>query len=150
MVTQVSTFDPFRIRKFGVGFDSMVDQLTSDFFSDSFQGTQNFPPYNIIKRDEISYDIEMAVAGFSQEDLEIDYADNVLTVSSKEDEPFKDSKELEYIHKGIAVRKFTKKFTLAEDVIVKDAAMKNGMLTITMEKIVPEGKRKRTIKIGSY
>ena len=149
MVTQVSTFDPFRIRKFGVGFDSMVDQLTSDFFTDSYQGTQNFPPYNIIKKDDLSYDIDMAVAGFSQEDLEIDYADNVLTVSSKEIEPFKDTKEPEYIHKGIAVRKFTKKFTLAEDVIVNDASMKNGMLTISMEKVVPEGKRKRSIKIVS-
>ena len=146
MVTQVSTFDPFRIRKFGIGFDSMVDQLTSDFFTDSFQGTQNFPPYNIIKRDEISYDIEMAVAGFSQEDLEIDYADNVLTVTSKETEPFKDSKEPEYVHRGIAVRKFTKKFQLADDVIVVDASMKNGMLIIAMEKVVPEGKKKRTIK----
>ena len=150
MVTQALTqFDPFRIAKFGVGFDSMLDRIQSDFFSDSFQGTQNFPPYNIIKRDEITYDIEMAVAGFSQEDLEIDYADNVLTVTSKETEPFKDSKVPEYVHRGIAVRKFTKKFTLAEDVIVKNAAMKNGMLTITMEKIVPEGKKKRTIKIVS-
>ena len=149
MVTQVSTFDPFRIRKFGIGFDSMVDQLTSDFFTDSFQGTQNFPPYNIIKRDEISYDIEMAVAGFSQEDLEIDYADNVLTVTSKETEPFKDSKKPEYVHRGIAVRKFTKKFQLADDVIVVDASMKNGMLIIAMEKVVPEGKKKRTIKIVS-
>ena len=149
MVTQVSTFDPFRITKFGVGFDSMLDRVTSEFFTDSFQGTQNFPPYNIIKRDEISYDIEMAVAGFSQEDLEIDYADNVLTVSSKETEPFKDSKEPEYVHRGIAVRKFTKKFQLADDVIVKDAAMKNGMLIIAMEKVVPEGKKKRTIKIVS-
>ena len=91
----------------------------------------------------------MAVAGFSEEDLAIDYADNVLTISSKETEPFKDSKELEYIHQGIALRKFTKKFTLAEDVIVKDAVMKNGMLTISMEKVVPEGKKKRSIKIVS-
>ena len=155
MVTQVSTFDPFRIRKFGVGFDSMLEQFTSDFFTDSFQGTQNFPPYNIIKISEYGYDIEMAVAGFSEEDLEIDYADNVLTISSKETEPFKDSDNksnsslIEYIHKGIAVRKFTKKFTLAEDVIVKDAVLANGMLTISMEKIVPEGKKKRSIKIIS-
>ena len=91
----------------------------------------------------------MAVAGFSEEDLEIDYADNVLTVSSKETEPFKDSEEPEYIHKGIAVRKFTKKFTLAEDVVVNDAVLANGMLTISMEKVVPEGKKKRSIKIVS-
>ena len=148
MVMQ-ATFDPFRIAKFGVGFDSMVDRVTSDFFSDSFQGTQNFPPYNIIKTDEISYDIEMAVAGFAQEDLDIDYANNVLTISSKDSGPFKDSKEPEYVHKGISARKFTKKFTLADDVIVDSASMKNGMLTISMSKIVPEGKEKRSIKIIS-
>ncbi len=148
MVMQ-ATFDPFRIAKFGVGFDSMVDRVTSDFFSDSFQGTQNFPPYNIIKTDDTSYSIEMAVAGFSEEDLDIDYANNVLSVSSKDSEPFKDSKEPEYVHKGISARKFTKKFTLADDVIVNDASMKNGMLSISMAKIVPEGKEKRSIKIIS-
>ena len=142
-------FDPFRIAKFGVGFDSVIDRLQSDFFTDSFQGTQNFPPYNIIKRDETSYDIEMAVAGFAEEDLDIEYADNVLTVSSKDSDPFKDSKEPEYVHKGISARQFTKKFSLADDVIVNDASMKNGMLKISMEKIVPEGKKKRSIKIVS-
>ena len=148
MVMQAQ-FDPFRITKFGVGFDSMLNQITSDFFTESFQGTQNFPPYNIIKTDETSYDIEMAVAGFSEEDLDIDYANNVLTISSKDSEPFKDSKEPEYVHKGIAVRKFTKKFTLADDVIVDNASMKNGLLKISMSKIVPEGKEKRSIKIIS-
>ena len=148
MVMQAQ-FDPFRIAKFGVGFDSVIDRLQSDFFTDSFQGTQNFPPYNIIKRDGTSYDIEMAVAGFAEEDLDIEYADNVLTISSKDSEPFKDNTEPEYVHKGIAVRKFTKKFSLADDVIVNDASMKNGMLTISMEKIVPEGKKKRSIKIIS-
>ena len=127
----------------------MLNQITSDFFTESFQGTQNFPPYNIIKTDDTSYDIEMAVAGFSEEDLDIDYANNVLTISSKDSEPFKDSKEPEYVHKGIAVRKFTKKFTLADDVIVDNASMKNGMLRISMSKIVPEGKEKRSIKIIS-
>ena len=148
MVMQAQ-FDPFRIAKFGVGFDSVIDRIQSDFFTDSFQGTQNFPPYNIIKRDGTSYDIEMAVAGFAEEDLDIEYADNVLTVSSKDSETFKDSTEPEYVHKGIAVRKFTKKFSLADDVVVNDASMKNGMLTISMEKVVPEGKKKRSIKIVS-
>ena len=148
MVMQAQ-FDPFRIAKFGVGFDSVIDRIQSDFFTDSFQGTQNFPPYNINKRDGTSYDIEMAVAGFAEEDLDIEYADNVLTVSSKDSEPFKDSTEPEYVHKGIAVRKFTKKFSLADDVVVNDASMKNGMLTISMEKVVPEGKKKRSIKIVS-
>ena len=137
MVMQAQ-FDPFRIAKFGVGFDSVIDRIQSDFFTDSFQGNQNFPPYNIIKRDGLNYDIEMAVAGFAEEDLEIEYADNVLTVSSKDSDPFKDSKEPEYVHKGISARQFTKKFSLADDVIVNDASMKNGMLKISMEKVVPE------------
>ena len=148
MVTQVSTLDPFRIAKFGIGFDSMMDRVTSEFFTDSFQGTQNFPPYNIIKRDDTLYDIEMAVAGFSQDDLDIDYADNILTVTSKEPEPFKDNKKPEYIHKGIALRQFSKQFQLADDVVVIDASMAHGMLTIAMEKIIPEGKRKRSIEIN--
>ena len=68
MVMQAQ-FDPFRIAKFGIGFDSTIDRLTSEFFTDSFQGTQNFPPYNIIKRDCINFDIEIAVDGFEEEDL---------------------------------------------------------------------------------
>ena len=145
-------FDPFRITKFGVGFDSMLDRIQSDFFSDSFQGTQNFPPYNIIKRDEIHYDIEMAVAGFSEDDLKIEYADNTLTVKSVDQNPFKEDKksdETDFVHRGIAVRQFSRQFSLADDVIVTGAKLKNGMLSIGMEKVVPEGKKKRTIEIAS-
>jgi|TARA_Y100000310_G_scaffold29267_1_gene27740 molecular chaperone IbpA len=150
MVTQALTpFDPFRIQKFGVGFDSMLDRISSDFFSDSFQGTQNFPPYNIIKRDDINYDIEMAVAGFSEEDLEIEYSDNTLTVNSKDHQPFKDSDKESFVHQGISMRKFTRRFSLADDVIVNGASLKNGMLRISMEKIIPEGKKKRLIDIVS-
>ncbi len=158
MVTQALTqFDPFRIAKFGVGFDSMLDRIQSDFFSDSFQGTQNFPPYNIIKRDEITYDIEMAVAGFSEDDLKIEYADNTLTVKSVNQDSLNDSKkeedeerrDTEFVHRGIAVRQFSRLFSLADDVIVTGANLKNGMLSIGMEKVIPEGKKKRTIEIVS-
>tara|TARA_Y100000296_G_scaffold80791_1_gene106839 strand:- start:383 stop:838 length:456 start_codon:yes stop_codon:yes gene_type:complete len=150
MVTQaLAQFDPFRIAKFGVGFDSMLDRINSDFFTDSFHGTQNFPPYNIIKRDDINYDIEMAVAGFSEDDLEVEYADGMLTVSSKDHQPFKDSDKEAFVHQGISMRKFTRKFTLSDDVVVKGASLKNGMLTISMEKIIPEGKKKRLIDIVS-
>ena len=158
MVTQALTqFDPFRIAKFGVGFDSMLDRIQSDFFSDSFQGTQNFPPYNIIKRDETTYDIEMAVAGFSEKDLEIEYADNTLIVKSVNQDSLNDSKkeedeerrDTEFVHRGIAVRQFTRQFSLADDVIVTGAKLKHGMLSIGMEKVIPEGKKKRTIEIVS-
>jgi len=155
MNTQASAlahFDPFRVAKFGVGFDSMLDRLTSDFFSDSFQGTQNFPPYNIIKRDEVHYDIEMAVAGFSEKELEIEYADNTLIVKSVDQESLQDSdkaRDTDFVHRGIAVRQFTRQFSLADDVIVTGANLKNGMLSISMEKVIPEGKKKRLIDIVS-
>jgi len=155
MVTQaLIPFDPFRIAKFGVGFDSFIDRINSDFFSDSVQGTQNFPPYNIIKRDEIHYDIEMAVAGFSENDLDVEYSDNTLIVSSKDNSPLnvtgkRQNNEESFVHQGISMRKFTRKFSLADDVIVTGASLKNGMLKISMEKIVPEGKKKRMIDIVS-
>ena len=160
MVTQANAlvhFDPFRVAKFGVGFDTMLDWIQSDFFSDSFQGTQNFPPYNIIKRDEIHYDIEMAVAGFSEKELEIEYADNTLIVKSVNQDSLNDSKkeedeerrDTEFVHRGIAVRQFTRQFSLADDVIVTGANLKNGMLSINMEKVIPEGKEKRLIDIVS-
>ena len=140
MVTQ---FDPFRIAKFGVGFDSILNTIQSDFFSDSFHSS--YPPYNIIKKDELNYDIALAVAGFSKEDLDIEYADNILTVKTKEN--LGEQEDDNVVHRGIAMRKFTRQWTLADDVIVNTAELDNGMLTISMEKIVPEGKRKRTIEI---
>ena len=161
MVTQASAlahFDPFRITKFGVGFDSMLDRIQSDFFSDSFQGTQNFPPYNIIKReDNAHYDIEMAVAGFSEKDLKIEYADNTLTIKSVKQDSLNDSekeeaeerRDTDFIHRGIAIRQFTRQFSLADDVIVTGANLKNGMLSISMEKVIPAGKEKRLIDIVS-
>ena len=141
MVTQ---FDPFRITKFGVGFDSIINTFQSDFFSDSYHG--NYPPYNIIKKDEFNYDIALAVAGFKKEDIEVEYADNVLTVKTKED--IGEEGDSNVVHQGIAMRKFTRQWTLADDVIVTSAVLEHGMLTVSMEKIVPEGKRKRTIEIN--
>ena len=141
MVTQ---FDPFRITKFGVGFDSIINTFQSDFFSDSYHGS--YPPYNIIKKDELNYDIALAIAGFKKEDIEVEYADNVLTVKTKE--ALGEEEDSNVVHQGIAMRKFTRQWTLADDVIVTSAVLEHGMLTVSMEKIVPEGKRKRTIEIN--
>ena len=82
------------------------------------------------------------VAGFAEEDLDIEYADNVLTVSSKESEPFKDSTEPEYVHKGILLANSPKSSQFADDVVVNDASMKNGMLTDLNGKSCARGKRK--------
>ena len=143
MVTHLTTFDPFRITKFGVGFDSILNTMQSDFFSDSYHS--NFPPCNITKKDEFNYDVTLAIAGFSKEDIEVEYADNVLTV--KTTDTFKEEEEDTIVHRGIAKRKFTRQCTLADDFVVTSAVLEHGMLTISMEKVVPEGKRKRIIEI---
>ena len=142
MVTQ---FDPFRISKFGIGFDSLINTVQSDFFSDSYHNS--YPPYNIIKKDELNYDIAVAVAGFSKNDLEVEYADDILTV--KTNSTIDEQEKPEVIHRGIGMRKFTRQWTIADDVIVTSTNLENGLLTISLEKVVPDGKKKRTIEIGT-
>ena len=124
-----------------VGFDSMFDRLFGD--SHRLETASSFPPYNIRKDEEEKYTIEMAVAGFSQEDLEIELKEGVLKISSKSEK-----EEKEYLHRGIARRAFSRSFTLSDDIVVKGADLVNGMLTIALERIVPEEKKSRLIEIG--
>ena len=124
-----------------VGFDSMFDRLFDDV--ERNRNINSFPPYNIRKEEDDFYTIEMAVAGFSKEDLEAELKDGVLTVRSKND-----NEEGEYLHRGIAKRSFSKSFTLADDMIIKEADLINGMLTISLERIIPEEKKPRIIEIG--
>ena len=130
---------------FTVGFDSMFDRLFGalDHPNASHQG---YPPYNIRKDGETKYFIEMAVAGFSEEDLEVELKEGILSVQSKHDENQKD--ETTYVHRGIAKRTFERNFTLSDDVIVKGCGLINGMLTVELEKVIPEEKKSRLIPIG--
>ena len=124
-----------------VGFDSMFDRLFGD--GHRTETASSFPPYNIRKDEEDLYTIEMAVAGFAKEDLEAELKDGVLTVRSKPDQ-----EKGEYLHRGIAKRAFSRSFTLSDDVVIRRADLVNGMLTINLEKIVPEEKKARMIEIG--
>ena len=124
-----------------VGFDSMFDRLFGDI--QRTETASGFPPYNIRKEEDEKYTIEMAVAGFSQEDLEVELKEGVLTIRSKSEK-----EEKEYLHHGIARRAFSRSFTLSDDVVVKGADLVNGMLTIDLERIVPEEKESRLIEIG--
>ena len=137
------------LRPISVGFDSVFDtfehMLDTDF---NFPQVSNYPPYNIVKTGKLTYDIEVALAGYSKDDVSVDYADNVLTVVSKKDEETKEVEDNDGIlHKGIAKRNFSRNFTIADDVEVKNAELKDGLLRVSLEKIVPEGKKPRTIKI---
>ena len=130
---------------FTVGFDSMFDRLFGalDRPNASHQG---YPPYNIRKDGETKYFIEMAVAGFSENDLEVELKEGILTVQSK---PLNEEDETTYVHRGIAKRTFERNFTLSDDVIVKGCELINGLLTVELEKVIPEEKRARLIPIGS-
>jgi len=107
-----------------------------------------YPPYNIVKTGSLSYDIEVALAGYSKKDVSINYEDNVLKIESVKS---KDEKEVEdndgVLHKGIAKRNFMKHFTIADDMEVKGAELKDGLLKVSLEKIVPDHKKARTINI---
>jgi molecular chaperone IbpA len=129
------------LRPFSVGFDDLFDHFNNQL---EIKQTSSYPPYNINRIDDLNYQIEMALAGFSKTDIDIKYADNQLTIKSVDSE---DKEEKETLHRGISKRKFSRTFTLAEDMKVNGAELKDGMLLIELEKIVPEEKKPRTIDI---
>tara|TARA_R100001377_G_scaffold70764_1_gene46284 strand:+ start:373 stop:810 length:438 start_codon:yes stop_codon:yes gene_type:complete len=131
------------LRPFSVGFDDLFNRFDNTLEYTVKQPT-SYPPYNINKIDDLNYQIEMALAGFNKKDIEVKSALNQLTIKSVEND---DKNEKETIHRGISKRKFSRTFTLADDVIVNSAKLKDGMLLVELEKVVPEGKKPRTIDI---
>ena len=131
------------LRPFSVGFDDLFDHFNNTLEYTVKQPT-SYPPYNINKVDDLNYQIEMALAGFSKKDIEIKSALSQLTIKSVEND---DKNEKETLHRGISKRKFSRSFTLSEDIKVNGAELKDGMLLVELEKIVPEEKKPRTIDI---
>lgn len=130
-----------QIRPYAVGFDRVFDQLTT--YATNNVTSTGFPPYNIRKGGDYKYAIEMALAGFSKDDIEIEVAEGLLMVRSIKENDENDSN----IYRGISYRKFIRKFTLADDIVVNDASLENGMLNINLERIVPEEMKPRKITI---
>lgn len=133
-------FDPFSI-----GYDKMFDRL-DQFNTALSKAIPGYPPYNIKKTEKNSYVLELAVAGFSKEDIDIELTDGSLTVSASAKTG--DSKE-EFLHKGIADRSFKRKFELADNVEIRNADLVNGMLKISLEYIVPDNKKPKKIEINA-
>ena len=140
----LSLFDNFnQLTPYAVGFDRQFNRL-NDYIKHQHQST-GFPPYNIQKVKDFEYEIEMALAGFSKDDIEVEVADGVLTVRSvKENDDVDDEWTL---HRGISYRKFNRKFTLADDIVVNNAKLENGLLKISLEQIIPEEKKPRLITV---
>ena len=137
-----------QLRPVTVGFDNVFDHFER-MFDDDFTSfsAPTFPFYNIVKQSKNKYDIELALAGYSKDDIEVNLEDGVLTIKSKKEDTKEDTKDGEILHKGIAKRYFSKSFTIAEDVEVKGAELKDGILKVSLERIVPESKKPRTIDI---
>jgi molecular chaperone IbpA len=132
-------FDPFK--NLTVGFDDIFDQLSS--MSKYVNDIPNYPPYNIKKVGKDKYQLDMALAGFTKDDVKVETNDNTLTISASSSDKEDDS----YVHKGIAKRAFKRQWTLVEHLEVQDAKLKDGVLTVDMKLNLPDEKKPRTIKI---
>ena len=143
-MVKLTHFDINQITPFSIGFDRVFDRLVD--YGTTYE-TGGFPPYNIRKTDDFKHVIELALAGFCKDEIEVVLTDGVLVIKSADVLSQTDPNE-GLVHKGIAKRAFTRKFTLADDIEIKDAKLKNGLLEIELEQIVPEHKKPRTIKVN--
>ena len=138
-----------QLRPVSIGFDNLFDRFENFFDDDQFfrsSLTSTFPFYNIVKKGNNKFDIEVALAGYDKKDISVEYEDNLLRIKSVK-ETKSDKEKDGVIHQGIAKRSFSKAFTIANDVEIKGAELKNGLLKISLEKIVPEGKKPKTITV---
>ena len=149
MKNNLSIFN--NLRPLTVGFDDMFDHFEHMMVDGFFRGSgANFPPYNIVKTGENTYDVELALAGFGKDDIVVEYKENQLTVKSKptkDDVETVDNYDNGVLHRGISKRFFNKSFTIANDVEVKGAELKDGLLKVSLERIIPEHKKAKTIDI---
>jgi len=146
MTHNVPHFDPFsfgNLSRNTIGFDEVLKKIT-DFSNQALKAT-TYPPYNIKKTGDNTYVIEMAVAGFGQQDIELTLEDGILTVKGE----LKVDDKNDYIFKGIADRAFSRKFSLADSIEIKNADMINGMLRVWLERFIPENKKPRKIDINT-
>ena len=139
-----------QLRPVTVGFDPIFDRFERMFDDDFFLNSNgvNYPPYNIVKTGDYTYDIELALAGFGKKDIDVQYSDGVVTVKSiHETTTAEEDRNGSVLHRGISKRQFTKSFTIADDVEVRGAELKDGLLKISLERIIPESKKPRSIEV---
>ena len=138
-----------QLRPVSIGFDNLFDHfenLFDDYDNVRSSLTANFPFYNIVKKEANKFDIEVALAGYDKKDISVEYEDNLLRIKSIQQT--KSDKEKDgVIHQGIAKRFFSKAFTIADDVEIEGAELKNGLLKVSLMKIVPEGKKPKKITV---
>ena len=148
-MTRLTSLDLTPFYRSAVGFDQLFDRITSNIDTATTNGSlANYPPYDIVKTGSLTYDIVVALAGYGKNDISVLFEDNILkieSVKSKEEKEVEDNRGV--LHQGIAKRNFSKSFTIAEDVEIKNAELKDGLLRVFLEKIVPNHKKARIINI---
>lgn len=145
-MTRITSLDLNPFYRNSIGFNQLFDRITSNIDTAS----QSYPPYNIIKQNDENYLIEIAAAGFLKPDVEITMENGTLTVTGKQIKKVDGEDEangIEYLHRGLAGRNFERTFNLAEHVEVKSADLNNGILSIHLEKKIPEAMKPKTIEI---
>ena len=141
---QIINWEPFK--PFSVGFDNLFDDFDR-MLSFNSASINHYPPYNIRKVNDTDYVIELAIAGFGKKDIEVKSVENTLTIKSKDKKEEVLDKDEDILHRGISQRSFTRSFTVAEDVVVKGADLKDGLLSVKLERIIPDEKKPKIIDI---
>ena len=136
------------LRPLTVGFDRFFSDWEEMFSNDFFKTPSNWPAYNIVEKKDNHYDIEVALAGFNKKDIKVSYADGQLSIESVKNDKTKERDENgNVIHQGIAKRYFKKSFSIADNCEVKNAELKDGLLRVSLERIIPEAQKPRVIDI---
>jgi molecular chaperone IbpA len=136
------TIDIPSLHRHAIGFDTLFEQLNRTFANS--KSDSNYPPHNVVKIDDAHYVIELAVAGFAEDEINVELKDNILTVQGDQTRA---EAGIEYLYKGIGSRNFARTFPLAEHIEVRGATVKNGILSIALEQIVPEEDKPKKIAI---
>jgi molecular chaperone IbpA len=144
MTNQLVRFDTSALNRALLGFDDLFNNFEQRFAN---QINNNYPPYNVIKHDENSYEIQVAITGFNKDEVTVEIDQNQLIVKGQHKDDDEDSST--YLHRGLAARNFTRSWTLAEHMEVGEGRIKNGVLTIELRRVIPEALKPRVLKIKS-
>jgi molecular chaperone IbpA len=139
------TLDLPTLHRHAIGFDRLFDELNRTFANSASNSGTGYPPYNVVRSDETHYRVEIAVAGFAENEIDVEVKDGMLSVKG---EQLRDSDAAdEYLHRGISARSFVRTFNLADNMQVLGATVKNGILTISLEMVIPDEQKLRKISI---
>jgi molecular chaperone IbpA len=141
-MNQLVRFDTNALNRALLGFDNLFDNFEQRF---SNQINNNYPPYNVLKHNDDSYELEIAVTGFTPEEITVEIDQNQLVVKGQRTEV--EVSQPSYLHRGLATRDFTRSWTLAEHMEVGEGTIKNGVLKIALKRVIPESLKPRVLKI---